>query len=402
MKLAIIVNSFPSISEKFLLNQIICISEIDKNIDFTVIAGVQSKDIRQHKLFTSFSFYNRLVNLNIPYTKLKRVIAFTFVFLFSFFKSPYKTLLSLSVKRYSTAALNLKNLFFLKFFNGKHFDIIHCHFGQNGLIGSFLKDCGFCDRLIVTFHGSDITSAPVKYGSAMYKHLFKRADQITAGSNYIKNILIGYGGNSISLLPMGINVLPLNHSHPGKHFLSIGRLVKIKGYKYAIAAFKLISDSFPDTNYYIAGNGPLYNELIDQIKQLNLENRVSLLGEIIDSEMEVLFENTLALVFPGIRDTNGAEEGQGLVIQEAAIRGIPVIGTNTGGIPESIIDGKTGWIVNEKDSDSIAEKMRYFIMNAGKAKEFGMNGYIYTSNKYDNKEITSKLIKEVYNIYDDL
>ena len=396
MKLAIIVNSFPSISEKFLLNQIISISKIDKNIDFTIFAGVKSLDKKQHSLFQNPIFSNRIINLNIPRAVWKRYLYLPILFFICFFRSPKYTFRSFSIKHYNKTAINLKNLFFLKYFNKCHYDIIHCHFGQNGLIGAFLKDCNFCNKLIVTFHGTDITTISNNYSPNIYRYMFTRVDHITSGSNFIKNKIIEHGGNNITIIPMGIDVSPLTTTSNRYNFLSIGRLVDVKGFIYSIAAFKIISKNFPSCNYLIAGNGPLYFVLQNEISKNNLLNRIILLKDRTSTELETLFSTTLALIVPSIRSSDGSEEGQCLVIQEAAIQGIPSIGTNTGGIPEGIINGSTGWIVQEKNSISLSEKMNFFLENPEQSIKMGNNAYNYAVKEYDNIKIVTDLINNVY------
>ena len=370
--------------------------ELDKNINISIITSVKSKDYKRHTISNNTLLNNKIFNLNIPYNILKRALYLPFIFIYCFLKSPSKTILSFSINKYYTSALNLKNLFYLKYFFNKYFDIIHCHFGQNGLIGTFLKDCGFCKKLIVTFHGTDITTIPRKYSKNIYEYMFSRTDHITAGSEFIKNKLIEHKVKNVTILPMGIKKIPYNERIIGNSFLSIGRLVESKGISIAIEAFKIVFMSYPNIKYNIIGNGPLYKKFQLQIKRLGLTDNVFLLGEKQDDELEIYFHEAIALIFPSIRLSNGSEEGQGLVIQEAAIHGIPVIGTNTGGIIEGIKNGITGWIVPEKNPFSIAEKMKYFIENPDANNEFGKNAYSFALEKYNNKELTTSLISNLY------
>jgi colanic acid/amylovoran biosynthesis glycosyltransferase len=288
-------------------------------------------------------------------------------------------------------------LYFLKHFYNKRYDVIHCHFGQNGLTGAFLKDCGITDRLIVTFHGSDITVAPGKFGKNMYRHMFEAADVITAGSHFVKSKLIDHGcaEDKIQIIPMGIVVRkePLPD-----YFLSVGRLVEVKGFMYSIEAFALLAREFENINYYIIGSGPLYESLNRRIIELDMETRIFLLGEKTDVELEFFFRHALAFIIPSIRASDGAEEGQGLVIQEAESYGLPIIGANTGGISEGIISGKTGWIVSEKETLAMCDKLSFFLTHPDKRREFGEEGRKFVYENYDNTALSKKLVHDVYGI----
>jgi colanic acid/amylovoran biosynthesis glycosyltransferase len=370
---------------------------IEQNVDFDVYAAVAAKEQKCHALFNDYNLQNRIINVHIPRKMWKRFLYLPLLFLTNFIRSPLFTLRAFSAKKYNSAAINLKNLYFLKYFHHKTYDVIHCHFGQNGLTGAFLKDCCLGKRLIVTFHGTDITVIPKKYGENMYQHMFESADVITAGSRFVKNKLIQYGcgADKIQIIPMGIII---KKKPEADYFLSVGRLVEVKGFSYSIDAFALLAGEFDNINYYIAGNGPLYDSLNKKIIELGMETRIFLVGEKTDVELEALFHHALAFIIPSIRASDGAEEGQGLVIQEAESYGLPVIGTNIGGIPDGIISGKTGWIVPEKEITAMYEKMAFLITHPDTRREFGEAGRKFVYQNYDNSILSQKLIHDVYKI----
>jgi colanic acid/amylovoran biosynthesis glycosyltransferase len=393
MRTAIIVNSFPSISEKFILNQVV--SLIEQKVDFDLYASVASKEQKCHALFDQYNLKNKAININIPRKVWKRFVCLPLLFLRNFARNPFCALRAFSFKRYGSAALNLKNQYFLKRFSGKRYDVIHCHFGQNGLTGAFLKDCGMGKRLVVTFHGTDITVIPGKFGENIYRHMFASADVITAGSHFVKNKLVHYGcsGDKIQIIPMGVNC---KKTPCADYFLSVGRLIEAKGFIYSIDAFALLAKDFDRVNYYIAGSGPLYETLNKHIIELDMKTRIYLLGEKTDIELELLFNHALAFIAPSIRTSDGTEEGQGLVIQEAESYALPVIGADIGGIPDGIISGRTGWIVPEKEIQALYEKMFFFITNPDKRREFGEAGKDFACKNYDNSILSQKLIHDVY------
>lgn len=254
-------------------------------------------------------------------------------------------------------------------------------------------------RLIVTFHGTDINAVPGKYGRNIYRPLFASADRVTVGSSFIRGKCIAHGcpPEKITVLPMGIPLRPLpQKTNYGAYFLSVGRLTEVKGFRYSLEAFSLIAPEYPDTRYYIAGAGPLLDSLTRTIKTLNLVGRVSLLGEKTDRELASLYLNALAFIIPSIRAGDGSEEGQGLVVQEAESYGLPVIGAATGGIPDGVIQGVTGWLVPEKSPRDLAEKMTFFLKNPDARRRFGEAGKRFVLENYDNALLTARLVQEVY------
>ncbi len=158
-------------------------------------------------------------------------------------QSPSAAFRALRTDLYSTAARSLKTLYFLKSFRGRHYPILHCQFGPNGLIGAFLKDAGFAEVVVVSFHGSDINSYPGKHGSGVYKGLYERADLITAGTEFARRKLISNGcpERKIRFLPVGFRTEELAPPRAGERsprlILSVGRLHELKGHSYSIEAF---------------------------------------------------------------------------------------------------------------------------------------------------------------------
>ncbi len=94
-----------------------------------------------------------------------------------------------------------------------------------------------------------------------------------------------------------------------------------------------ISRNFPEYKLVIIGEGPLQVQLLEQAKGLNLENNISFLGAKSHVEVMQWMRKASLLVLPSITAKNGDAEGLGMVLLEAAATGVPLIGTNHGGIP---------------------------------------------------------------------
>ena len=396
MRVAMIVNSFPSISERFLINTVTAL--LDRGIDIDVYAAVPSSEAFTHDIYAQYRLDERCFQLNIQLSFMRRNKAMCAILAKSLFSHPLKTLRAFSLYRYRRAAQNLKNIFFLDAFIGKKYDIIHCQFGQNGLIGSYLKDCGFCDKLVVTFHGSDITVFPKKAGKNVYRYMFSRADAITAGTSFTAGFIKAHGcpPDKVHILPVGI--IPENYpvvayeSRDEFLLLSVGRLEEVKGFCYAIKAFVRIAKEYPRAVYIIAGAGSWEKELRSIATAEGLAERVLFVGEKKDTEIAELYQKASVFLAPSIRASNGSEEGQGLVVQEAQASGLPVIGTLTGGIPDGIKDGSTGFLVHEKDPEALAERIRYLFDNPDVRKEIGQRSREHAIKNYSMANLTEKLV----------
>ncbi|MDR1748267.1 MAG: glycosyltransferase [Spirochaetaceae bacterium] len=410
MNIAMIVNSFPSVSEKFIINQVVSLRK--QGVHVTVFSSVDTTDTKVHNVFITENLEDITIHLHIPRKHLSRVFHIFGIFLKLLFTHPYILLKTLSVKKYKSMVLNGKILFFADYFSSqkKSFDIVHCQFGPNGLIGAFLKDCHFAKKLIVTFHGSDINVFPGKHGCNVYEYMFKVADKITCGTEFIKEKLRSHGcpTEKIVILPVGIlayqypDVKPLRDYRSQINVLSVGRLIPLKGFNYAIQAIWEVKKSIPDIQYRIAGGGcdEYRNELMELIDSLNLRENIFLLGNKVDSEILDLYAASDIFIFPSIKADDGAEEGQGVVVQEAEAAFLPVIASHIGGIAEGLIDSVTGYLVPEKNSLAIAEKLLLLCLPQSKElrTKMGQTAHDFAIERYD----CNKLAERMISIYTDV
>ena len=181
----------------------------------------------------------------------------------------------------------------------------------------------------------------------------------------------------------------------GMILLSLGHLGPIKGHEDSIKAMPAIRDRFPETRLYIGGDGLAedHERLHALIEELSLQGVVILLGQITNS-LEWLQACDIFL-------QPSREEAFGLVFLEAGFCAKPSVSTAIGGIPEIIIDGETGYLVNTHHPDEVAEKVialiaseqdRLAMGDAAKrhiSKNFGL------SDRIDQLERLLQLMAEV-------
>ena len=135
--------------------------------------------------------------------------------------------------------------------------------------------------------------------------------------------------------------------------LVINHLVARKGVDDVMRAVAKIDDE--KIKLLIVGKGPERENLENLAKELNIANRIKFMGRV--DEVESYYKAANILTLTSYYDNTGDIEGFGLVLVEAELRGLPVIGTNSGGIPETISDGVSGFIVGEREIEAIKEKI---------------------------------------------
>ncbi len=141
----------------------------------------------------------------------------------------------------------------------------------------------------------------------------------------------------------------------GKKILfTMARVVQRKGHDMVIRALPKTLARIPETVYIIAGLGAYLETLEKLAHKLGVGHAVRFIGGVSDTERDALFELCDLFLMPA-RQKGADVEGFGLVFLEAALHGKPSIGGRSGGIPEAVIDGETGVLVNPENADEIAD-----------------------------------------------
>jgi glycosyltransferase involved in cell wall biosynthesis len=162
-----------------------------------------------------------------------------------------------------------------------------------------------------------------------------------------------------------------------KIFLGIGRFTAKKAPQNTIRAFAEVVKTFPDAQLQLVGNGELLLLCQTIIKELGLSQNVQLLGNQTPEQIEGLMRNAIAFVQHSITPPDNDTEGSPLAVIEAGMAGLPVISTLHGGIPDIVIEGKTGFLVAENDIQAMAEKMKLLAADLDFAKKMGDNAALH-------------------------
>lgn len=406
MKIAVIVSRFPTLSETFILNQITGL--LDLGHDIEIFASLNPNEEKVHNDVKKYRLMERVHYLKdmIPRNKIARLFKAIHLIIINFHKSPLKIIKSLNVFKYRKRALSLWLLHFIIPFLNKDFDIIHCHFGTIGNIGVYLKQLGFKGKLVTMFHGCDIRLG-IEKGGGIYHQLFESGDCFLAISDYNYKNLISFGANPQKIIfhPVGINVnkfLFRRQSIPVKRLntiiiLTVASLVKEKGLQYGIQAIsKLLKDyPKPHLEYRIIGGGQLEEQLRKLVEELDLGEVVHFLGPLEQEKVIQEIQKAHIFLLPSVA------EALPTVLMEAQAVGLPIIATNVGGVFQAMIDGKSGFLVPERDVDALTEKLKYLIEHPEMWQKMGRAGRKHVEDNYDIDKLNDRLEKIYKNLIGD-
>jgi len=203
-----------------------------------------------------------------------------------------------------------------------------------------------------------------KRKKAILKKIIKKSDRLVANSNFTKEELIklGASGDKIVIIhpkpnkkllelvdQKVIDRIKEKYSLQNKKvLLSVGRLVKRKGFDDVIKAIPDVSKEIPGLVYTIVGDGPERERLENQIKELNLGN-VIITGNASEKELAAFYSMCDAFIMTSKQLENGDVEGFGIVYLEADMFEKPVIGLNSGGVKDAIDKCHNGKLLSRRE-----------------------------------------------------
>jgi colanic acid/amylovoran biosynthesis glycosyltransferase len=410
MKIAFVVTYFPRLSETFILNQITGL--IDRGHDVDIYAHSPSNepkvhpDIERYDLLKHTYHYGSFYE-NIPIGKAERLLKGINLFMSNFHKNPQALLKSLNIYKFKKEAVSLGILYkVIPFINMNTYDIIHSHFGPNGLFVVSLKDMGLVKgRVITAFHGYDMSSYVTSHGNNVYNPLFSKGDFFLPISDHWKRKLIQIGcpSQKIFVHRMGIDTdkFHFRRNNLKKNrvkILTIARLVEKKGIRHGIEVVAAVIKKFPGIEYLVVGDGPLKNSLENLIKQLQIDGIVKLLGWREQNEIIQLMQEADIFLAPSITGSDDDQEGIPVVIMEAMAQGLPIISTYHSGIHELVQDGVSGFLVSERDVAALSEKLIYLLEHQEIWNDMGAAGRRHIEEHYNINKLNDRLVEIYHNI----
>lgn len=198
---------------------------------------------------------------------------------------------------------------------------------------------------IVFVHGFDIgLSQRNLWKRWLTKKILAGAAQVIANSEFTKNLAVAAGANiarcavvypALSRLGVGdiTKLPPPYNTKQSKVILSVGRLVRRKGFDEAIAVMPELKRLVPEANYVIVGDGPERENLEKLSKKINAG--VVFVGNVSDEQLAAWYESAAVFVLTPRAGTTDVE-GFGIVYLEAMARKLPVVATPAGGVPEAL------------------------------------------------------------------
>ena len=403
LKVAFIVPEFPILSETFILNQIA--GTIDRGCQVDIYVERRNDGDKVHPLVEKYNLQERTYCLpELPENLWSRLIKglkliprYAKVCPSQLWRSLYPfplTDLTVSLWLLHTIIPNFD----------REYDIIHCQFATQSYRGLAFRQVNAPKaKLIATFRGQDISSFVQEKGPDVYRQVFRHGDFFLTNCDFFLNkaISLGCPPDKIKVIRSGLDgdrfpYQPRTILEDGRvQIATTGRLVEKKGIEYVIRAVAQLVPTYPRLHYKVIGEGELRPHFTRLIEELEIGENVELMGWGNETEIVEVLKNTHIFVAPSVTASDGNQDAPINVLKEAMAIGLPIVSTYHGGIPELVENGKSGFLVPERDAAALAEKIAYLIEHPEIWETMGISGREFVLKHYNLEQLNDDLV-DVY------
>jgi len=265
--------------------------------------------------------------------------------------------------------------------------IVHTHTATAGLLGRLAARLAGVPVIVHTFHGHVLRGyfGPILSEGLVWMERFlaRLSDRIVTVSEGQRRELAGYGVaplEKITVVPLGFELESLLacESHRGELRRELGladdnklvgivaRLVPIKNHRLFLQAAQVVAEAVPQARFLVVGDGELREELEAYACDLGLDGKILFTGW--RRDLARLYADLDVVALTSIN------EGTPVSLIEALAAGVPVVATAVGGVPDVVVEGGTGYLVEVGDVKGMAAAIIELLRNPERAKEMGMAG----------------------------
>ena len=267
-----------------------------------------------------------------------------------------------------------------------------------GLMAPALRGAG-AERLVATTHGHEAGWAQLPAARQLLRRIGDGTDTITYLGEYtrsrIARALSPEAAARMTQLPPGVDEKTF---HPGSGgdevrarlgltdrpvVVCVSRLVRRKGQDTLIRALPRILAAEPDTVLLIVGGGPYENDLRRLARETGVSSSVRFTGAVPWSELPAHYGAGDVFAMPCRTRRGGLDvEGLGIVYLEASATGLPVVAGDSGGAPDAVLDGETGWVVKGGSPEEAADRITVLLGDAELRRRMGERGREWVEEKW--------------------
>jgi phosphatidylinositol alpha-1,6-mannosyltransferase len=240
-----------------------------------------------------------------------------------------------------------------------------------GLLAPALRAAG-AERIVATTHGHEAGWAMLPGARTALRRIGAGCDVVTYLGEYFRLRLAGPLGRSAELVRLtpGVDIDTFRPDVDGSDvrarygladrpvIVCVSRLVPRKGQDTLIRALPIVRRQVPDATLLLVGDGPSRDELEARAASMGIADAVICTGGVPHGELPAHYSAGDVFAMPCRTRRGGLDvEGLGIVYLEASAAGLPVLVGDSGGAPDAVLDGRTGYVVDGRDVAAVADRL---------------------------------------------
>jgi phosphatidylinositol alpha-1,6-mannosyltransferase len=267
-----------------------------------------------------------------------------------------------------------------------------------GLMAPALRSAG-AERLVATTHGHEAGWAQLPAARQLLRRIGDSTDTITYLGEYTRSRIAGalspQAAARMAQLPPGVDEKTFHPGSGGDEIrarlgltdrpvvVCVSRLVRRKGQDTLIRAMPRILAAEPDAVLLIVGGGPYEKDLRRLAHDTGVAASVRFTGPVPWSELPAHYGAGDVFAMPCRTRRGGLDvEGLGIVYLEASATGLPVVAGDSGGAPDAVLDGETGWVVRGGSPEEAADRITTLLGDAELRRSMGERGREWVEEKW--------------------
>ena len=198
---------------------------------------------------------------------------------------------------------------------------------------------------------------------------------------------------NLQVIPCGVDTARFIPGTPkdGFNVISVARFAEKKGSLKSIQAFEMLLRDFPNAQLRMVGDGPLWEEAKAYVSAHGLSGNIHFLGAMGQSDYLPLLQESNVFIQHSILTPSGDSEGTPVAILEASACGLAICSTRHAGIPDAVIEEKTGLLVDEHDVEGMASALKSLASDSATTHAYGVAARKHMEEQYDVVKLSAKI-----------
>jgi phosphatidyl-myo-inositol dimannoside synthase len=261
-------------------------------------------------------------------------------------------------------------------------------------------------RVVATTHGHEVGWAKLPVARSALRRISGRVDVVTYLTEYTHSAMakVAAKGTRFEQLSPGVDSTVFSPEVSGAGVreryglgtrpvvVCVSRLVRRKGQDTLIATWPKVLDEVPDAALLIVSGGPYATELARLVATTGVSDSVHFTGPVDWAELPAHYAAGDVFAMPCRTRRGGLDvEGLGIVFLEASASGLPVIAGRSGGAPDAVLEGRTGYVVNPRNKAELAARIVELLTDKVSARTMGIVGRAWAEREWGWEEMSGRL-----------